>query len=164
MLENSSKPLGPEPKTSPVSESLQPPLQPLSLKKTGLPPLLLWGLVIFGFLVASALFAYFSKAGRSKTPDARQATLLSSAGNASFMEVIPSPRAPTAVESAVEQERPLPALALSGILFSDRESLALINGRMVHEGAMIDGAKLEKVSSDRVELSFDGHKIILRSK
>lgn len=167
MLENSSKPPGFEPKASPVPESLQPPLQPLILKKTGLPPFLLLGLVVFGFLVASVFFAYFSKAIRQKTVGMRQASSLSSAGNASsgsFVEVVPPPRAQAAVETVVAQDHPLPAMLLSGILFSDRESFALINGRIVREGAMIDGAKLEKISSDRVELSFEGRKIILRSK
>jgi hypothetical protein len=42
--------------------------------------------------------------------------------------------------------------------------LALINGRVVPEGGMVDGAKIEKISSDEVELSFEGQKIILRSR
>ncbi|MFB3919436.1 MAG: general secretion pathway protein GspB [Candidatus Velamenicoccus archaeovorus] len=58
----------------------------------------------------------------------------------------------------------MPTLSLSGILYSDAESLALINGKVVPEGGTVDGAKVEKISSDEVELSFEGQKIVLRSR
>ncbi len=149
----------PQAPTTP-SQPLKQPLQPLDLKKTGLPPLLLVGFVFLGFVVAAVLFAYFSKpTAQPKAPLAAAPTV-----SATAMEVVPAPVPATAVDSVPAEERPLPVLTLSGILFGPEGSLALINGRIVREGGMVEGAKLVKVSSDRVELSFDDQKIILRSK
>ncbi len=127
-----------------------------------------WFIVIFGvcgFFLAAALFAFFSgskKAPKLPKPQAPAA-------------VVPAPAAVTpavVVETPKPQASPegsttlsaVPTLSLSGILYSDAESLALINGRVVPEGGMVDGAKVEKISSDEVELSFEGQRTILRSR
>lgn len=143
----------------PPSQPLKEPLQPLDLKKTGLPPLALVGFVFLGFVAAAVLFAYFSKSAQPKVAPAQVP-----AAPVTIMEVVPAPVTETAPENIPAEDRPVPVLTLSGILFGPEGSLALINGRIVREGGMVDGAKLEKISSDRVELSFDGQKVILRSK
>lgn len=152
-IENQPKP------SVPPSQPLEQPLRPLDLKKTGLPPLVLVGIVFLGFVAAAVLFAYFSKSTQPKTAPAP-----APAAPVTMMEVVPAPATETVPENISAEDRPLPVLTLSGILFGPEGSLALINGRIVREGAMVEGAKLEKVSSDRVELSFDSQKIILRSK
>jgi len=139
---------------------------------TGLLPRLksdrtLWFIVVFGvggFFLAAALFAFFS--GSKKTqklpkPQAAPAVIPSVPAPAAPVVETPQPQSPPA-ESTVSSA--VPTLSLSGILYSDAESLALINGRVVPEGGMVDGAKVEKISSDEVELSFEGQKIILRSR
>ena len=52
-----------------------------------------------------------------------------------------------------------------GIMYSGEgsENFAILNGKIVSPGMMISGARLEKIGPDRVELSFDERKIILRS-
>lgn len=72
------------------------------------------------------------------------------------------PQDPAAAEP--KKERPLPALALSGILFSEQGSVALINGRLIKEGSVIDGATLKKVYTDKVELVFEDKRITLRAR
>lgn len=129
----------------------------------------LWFIVVFGvggFFLAAALFAFFSgskKAQKLPKPQAAPVAVPSVPAPAAPAPVVetPQPQNPPA-ESAVPST--MPALSLSGILYSDAESLALINGRVVPEGGMVDGAKVEKISSDEVELSFEGQKIVLRSR
>ncbi|MBI5872907.1 MAG: general secretion pathway protein GspB [Candidatus Omnitrophica bacterium] len=153
-----------QPSSAP-QELLKPPLQPLDLKKTGLPLYLIIGLVIAGFAGTTVLFAVFSKPNAQKQALKREAaTVLVSPAQTTIVEVAPTLGFETAAESVPKEEKPIPLLTLSGILYGENGSLALINGRVVREGAMIEGARLEKVSADRAELSFEGQKIILRAK
>ncbi|HAJ56210.1 MAG TPA: hypothetical protein DCL35_00380 [Candidatus Omnitrophica bacterium] len=154
-----------EPSLPQQQTALKPPLQPIDIKRTGLPTSLIIGLVLVGFIGAGLLFAVFSRPGLQKEaskqkPDQAAAIPAPSA----IVEIIPEPDAKATAKSAAKQASPVPVLTLSGILFGEQGSLALINGRVVREGGLIEGARLDKVSSDRVELSFEGKKIILRSK
>ncbi len=137
----------------------------LDFRKAGIPPFLLIGFVIIGFIAAALIFTYFSKAKKPqpKSPKASAAVSKSTAP-VTLVEVAPLPNAASSAQSSAQQDKPIPSFVLSGILFGEDGSLALINGRVVREGAMVEGAKLEKVSADRVELSFEGQKITLRSK
>ncbi|MDD5018863.1 MAG: general secretion pathway protein GspB [Candidatus Omnitrophica bacterium] len=124
----------------------------------------LWLVVIvavFGFFLAAALFAFFS--GGKKTPKVPAAPLpppvAAPAVPAPVVEVLK-----TSVPAEPASALPIPSLSLSGILYSDNERLALINGKVVPEGGTVDGVRVEKIGSDEVELSFEGQKIILRSR
>ena len=131
----------------------------LDVKKTTRPPFFLLVLVVLGFGLAAAAFALFSKPVTKKvSPDLSKPTL-------DVSVAVPAPTPPKEPEQNLSPyEKPLPSLTLSGILFGENGSFALINGKIIREGATINGAKLEKVSSDKAELSYEGRKIILRAR
>ena len=61
--------------------------------------------------------------------------------------------------SAPEAEPPttdkkLPSFYLNGIFFSDGEYLALINDQLVQTGDFIEGAQIQKIDSDGVDIKF----------
>ncbi len=128
------------------------------------------GFVVIGFVAAAVVYAYLSKASVSSKGQQRKPAAVKGSEPAGSrlipMEVIPMPPASPAVkvEEVVIEEKPIPSLALGGILFGAEGSIALINGRIVREGGDVEGARLVKISEDRVELEFQGQKIILRSK
>jgi len=149
------------------TKSLKPPLQPLDIKKPGIPPPLLLIIVVAGFALAAAIFAFLSKAATKNALAQKQKQAPISKPKAVSvppMEVVPAQPPPGPVSQEPVEAKPVPTLTLSGILFSEKGSAALINGKIVSEGGSVEGAKLEKISSDKVELSFEGQKIILRSR
>ncbi len=140
----------------------KPPIEPLKLKNTRIKPVLLVVLFVLGFAGAAGFFAVFS-ASRVRKQEAKQSEI--PVATPSVVEIIPMPEPPQQAPKIVQQEeKPVPLLKLSGILFGKEGSLALINGKIRHEGQEVEGAILEKIYSDRVELSFEGKKILIRSK
>jgi len=61
------------------------------------------------------------------------------------------------------QENLPPVLALSGVFISDNETYALVNNKIVRKGDIIDGAVVQKIAMDEVELEFGGKTIQLRN-
>ena len=55
-----------------------------------------------------------------------------------------------------------PSLTLNGIVSTEGEPLALINNRIAKKGDYIEGAQVVEIFSDRIELIFEGEKIILQ--
>ncbi len=53
---------------------------------------------------------------------------------------------------------------LSGILYDEEKPLAIINNRIVVEGALIDGARLLDIQADYVKVSLKGKEFSLRVK
>ena len=137
-------------------------MQPIDIKKSGRPPLQLIFFVVFGFGLAAAGFAFFSK-NFTKTNPVNKAPKTATLPQ-TIIEVAAPAVVSTIEKTPVKPERPIPTLTLSGILFGESGSFALINGRVIPEGGKVDGAVVDKVSSDRVELSFEGKKITLRSR
>lgn len=143
------------------------PLEPI--KSSRFTPLFFW-LVVFvfvGFATASALFFFFTnktaKFSKSKSSRPAQSERLVPAPAPIVETIQPAiPQEPVVMES--QKVKPLPSLALSGILFSEQGSVALINGRLVKEGSAIEGATLQKVHSDKVELIFEDKRITLRAR
>ena len=69
----------------------------------------------------------------------------------------------TSQEKAVQKPPTLPNLVLSGIFFDKSgESFALINDKIAREGNYIEGAKLNKIYFDKVEMDKDGYKFYLK--
>lgn len=124
-------------------------------------------LVIFGFGAAAGIFAFYSKVILPKKSARKQSKAVAPQPRVipKNMTAVVSPASvPETSQSPSPSQKTTPVLALTGILFGEEGSFALINGKVVAEGAMVDGAKLQKVYSDRVELSFEGKTLILRSR
>ncbi len=70
------------------------------------------------------------------------------------------PVVPQAATPPPQQSAPKAELHLDGIAFQDGggESLAVINGRTVTRGAVIEGARVEDIQRDRVRLSRGGER------
>jgi hypothetical protein len=145
-------------------------IPPASLKgptgKTliGLPPLVVGALVVAGFLCAALIFAGVSRSmGRRVVKEKKPLTVTQAPKTVVEVVPMPSPTGPVLSESA-PLPKDLPALTLGGILFSkDGESYALINGKIVREGTAVSGVTLKKVLPDKVELDFEGRRVIMRS-
>ena len=67
----------------------------------------------------------------------------------------PAPEAPPASR---------PALTLEGIVWSDapQDRMAIINGKMVHEGDVIEGVRIRSIREDDVEVSANGERWTVR--
>ena len=68
-------------------------------------------------------------------------------------------------QAAAGSRKPAPkqeSLRLHSILFSSLRRRAIINGRLLAVGDRIDGAKLVAIERDRVRLSRQGRKIVLK--
>ncbi|OIO36379.1 MAG: hypothetical protein AUJ74_02760 [Candidatus Omnitrophica bacterium CG1_02_44_16] len=132
------------------------------VKKAIHPPLQLIFFIALGFGLATAGFAFFSKSVTKTNPpiQAPKTVVLP----ATIVEIATPEIVNTAEKTPVEPQKPIPTLTLSGILFGESGSFALINGRVIPEGGKIDGAVVDKISPDLVELSFEGRKITLKSR
>jgi|GEM_PF-3638293 len=140
------------------------PATPLEKPKNFSLPKLVFIFAVIGFFLAAMVFALFTKKTDKKNIELKnnKINLLSNITavpqqNASNMTVVPQ-----TTESV--PERVVPTLTLTGILFSEDGSAALINGRIVPLGGLVDGARVEKIFPHRVELSYDNQTITLRSQ
>ena len=59
------------------------------------------------------------------------------------------------------QERITPLFVVSGVFFSENQGFAIINDRVVKEGDVIEGAKVERINADGVKLKYEGAAIEL---
>jgi len=54
------------------------------------------------------------------------------------------------------QERITPLFIVSGVFFSENQGYAIINDRVVKQGAVIEGAMVERINADGVQLKYEG--------
>lgn len=66
------------------------------------------------------------------------------------------------LQETVPTQRVLPALKLNSVLISEQRRLAVINGQTVAEGEQVGGAKVLRISSDRVLLQRAGQPVEIR--
>lgn len=121
-------------------------------------------LVLVGFGVAALLFYMAAQFVTGKWTKAKSApAAVKPPVDKTVVEVIPAPQA--AASAAPKVLRELPSLTLTGIMYSGEgsDNFVILNGKVLTEGTVISGAKVEKIGPDKVELSFDGRTIILRS-
>jgi hypothetical protein len=164
----SQNPVPQNPTPTPVGTgdaALKPPLQPLNLKKTGLPTNVLIALVLIGFGLAALAFYFLAQLVTGSKDKSKTKAVVTDQipPSQTVVEVVaPKQEKPAAAPRVL---RELPTLTLTGIMYSGegRENYAILNGKILTEGGMISGAKLERIGPDRVELSFDERRIILRS-
>lgn len=86
-----------------------------------------------------------------------------------FRDIFAPPKPPkaailpaaVAVAAAAAPPKPLPALKLSGTVAGGKRPLAVINGRFLRNGEVIDGYEVVSISRDRVTLQGEGRKVVL---
>lgn len=88
-----------------------------------------------------------------KTKDAVSAAAVPVKKEAASMAVLPPP-IPVVITP--------PSLILSGIVWNSWQPQAIINGRVVKVGDVMDDVKIEKISQDGVEGDFKGVKVHLK--
>ena len=54
-----------------------------------------------------------------------------------------------------------PDFVLNGILFSQKDALCLINGKIVRVGSKVDGAILTEATPGKIILNYRGDKIVI---
>jgi hypothetical protein len=55
-----------------------------------------------------------------------------------------------------------PTFKLQGILFSPRDPTVIINGKTLHRGGLVDGARVEDITLDAVTLIFENQRVTLK--
>ncbi len=86
----------------------------------------------------------------------------------SLQEMMPETKASKSVFDlrGIDIESPLKAsdFRLSGILHDNQKPMAIINNRIVEEGALINGAQLLEIQPNYVRLSLKGEELQLKIK
>jgi len=119
-------------------------------KKTRLKTYLLYFLI---FAVILLLGSYIFKAANRKI----DSPLVSEPP-----QTAPAPPPPAAPAlPPEEQPKPEKKFVLNGIFFSDDNGYALVNNQIVKENDSVDGAKVEKITVDTVELNNEGSIVTL---
>jgi len=74
-----------------------------------------------------------------------------------------TPKTLPAAASPLPEEQPKPEkkFILNGIFFSDNGTYALVNNQIVRKNDLVDGAKVEKITVNSVELNNEGKIITL---
>lgn len=86
----------------------------------------------------------------------------------SLQEMMPETKASKSVFNlrGIDIESPLKVsdFRLSGILYDNQKPMAIINNRIVEEGALINGAQLLEIQPNYVRLSLKGEELQLKIK
>jgi hypothetical protein len=72
-------------------------------------------------------------------------------------EPLGDPTRPNSAHSAVELRTQQHELRLEGIFRRDKHFIAIVDGRIVHEGERIANATIEEITADAVRYSRAGH-------
>ena len=82
-----------------------------------------------------------------------------------FESYLPKKEKNLAVVSRQESEavKPLPSLAVQGIIWGDVLPVAIINNKVLRVGDVIEGAKVIRIDKEGVELFYDGRVYTLSS-
>ena len=130
-------------------------------KKTKFPYLIFALVVTVGFFIAKVLFDIF---GLPLTKDIANNTFkdnLKPRSKSTAPVVINQPVTKGAYLEQV-QEKSYPNLLLNGIFYDGQQYYAIINNKILKEGESIEGARLIRILSNRVELEFEGRPISLK--
>ncbi len=86
----------------------------------------------------------------------------------SLQEMMPETKASKSIFDlrGIDIENPLKVsdFRLSGILYDNQKPMAIINNRIVEEGALINGAQLLEIQPNYVRLSLKGEELQLKVK
>lgn len=137
-------------------------LPSFDLNKLQHSPFILVVWIVFGFSLAAFAFSLLVRPEVVPTPRA----VVPAVESNEVVVTLAGP--PEPVLSDTEQETPIevPVFVLEGIIYSEQGqgSAALIDGKVVPEGTLIKGARVEKITPETVELSFEGKPITLRAR
>jgi uncharacterized protein YyaL (SSP411 family) len=74
-------------------------------------------------------------------------------------------RRPSATkEKAEKADKKKPLFELSGIVYQPKKMMAIVNNMVVKEGDKINGAKVVKITRNKVKLSYKRREIVLKMK
>jgi len=138
----------------------------LAMKKFTLPPLDARNVALFIAVACIGMFIAYQAFRFLEAPLRKQQVILQQSSpqplSAPVKEAVPALASVPAPAPPVVETGRQPTLILNGILCSQDEDLALINGRVVKEGEKIEGAVVRSISEESVVLEFGGKRIILR--
>ncbi len=85
---------------------------------------------------------------------------------AGTLPAVPQPQAQETKKALVQPSSDMPdasGFVLNGVFFSDNVGFALINNHIVKEGDSIEGAVIQKITMDEVDLSINGSTVKIYS-
>jgi len=130
-------------------------INPLPHKPTLLKPFLFYILILLaGILVANFIFTLLRhKIQTTQTPKINADTIIQTTN---------PPPLPTLPSQPPEENKPLEtSFILNGIFFSANDSYALINNQIVRENDSVNGAKVDLITINSVQLDNAGQTITL---
>jgi len=129
-------------------------------KKTKNKPFLLYILIfIAGIFLSSLIFTIIKqKIAPAHFPETAAKTAPILDKEPQTAQTAPNNTTPNLAE---EQAKPEKKFTLNGIFFSDNDGYALVNNQIVRENDPVDGAKVEKITVNTVELNNEGKIITL---
>ncbi|MFH0877313.1 MAG: general secretion pathway protein GspB [Candidatus Omnitrophota bacterium] len=134
-------------------------------------PLILVVWVIFGFSLSAFVFSLVARSSSSSSKKAQPSVqkvpdVVAVAEPDQVLANVLESQEPVLSEPEPAMPAEVPAFSLEGIIYSEQGqgSVALINGKVVPEGGLVKGARVEKITPETVELSFEGTPITLRSR
>lgn len=118
---------------------------------------------IFWILPAIAVIAAGVVLAKNLLPAPRPQQIQKETRGSRIYPVEPTPeQKPAPPSEAREADIPLPALKLSGIVYDENSPYAIVNGAILREGEVIDGAKLVEIKKERVKFEFNGREFEIK--
>ena len=122
-------------------------------------------LACFGFLTANLLFKFIVPEEKDTAKKVAQPAVTALRNNARVevkaesvelpQESPPLPKDNFILPSETGQQI-TPPFVITGVFFSENQGYAIINDRVVKQGDVIEGAMVERINADGVELKYEG--------
>lgn len=118
--------------------------------------------IIIGIFVAKLFFGFFKPGAKVALVETKKISATQPQAQPQTQPVVPAPVAETKpqeepLKEAVPAALSSPTFTLNGIFFSGEEGYALINNQICKVGDGVDGALVERITLEGVELkTFDG--------
>ncbi len=130
-------------------------------KKTEPNKILLYSVILFcGIFLTHFIFSFLNQKVKTSVSKNKITPLIKP-----VPEVIPPPSPATPPVTHVEEPKPVEVnFVLNGIFYSDNDGYALVNNQIVREFDAVDGAKVNKITQNSVELDNQGTLITLTTQ
>ncbi len=136
---------------------------PLPQKPSGSKPFLLYILILLaGLLLGNFIFTLL----KNKTQIHKIQTIQTPHESAlPVIQATNPPSLPILPSQPAEEKKPAEVnFVLNGIFFSDNDGYALVNNQIIRENDYVDGAKVDLITADSVELNNAGQTITLTTR